>query len=445
MERIHITALDMSKAFDNLDRWILIEVLERNGLANEDELRIILFLLSETTMRVKVGANLGEVFKTYIGTPQGDALSPILFLIYLEDVLRRHRRHNLLSDNEFELIFADDIQFVTKDADNDRGLRHEGEEVYQYHEGCQCAACRGKCIELTIPADMAESKMICNGDKTEHYEFVYKSARNTVQKVLGNNLDPALELKLRRDNATTAFAGLYRIWCRKTDISIAAKLRLWRAIVRPHFLYNAAAATYLTKEVEALDSLQRKQLRILLGVRYPAHLSNEETHRRAEEPPISIQIVEARWTNLGHILRRERDRPANKVMRKFYVKKEQLDQDARRATNRSRLLTTLPRILQKDLKKLSEAECKDAFATNKLTTSADLAILSNKAQNRNGWRRGVEIIVEASAAEWRDRQGNRQQRQANVAAMRGPERVAPANTRPVTRRQTTLMDHFTRR
>jgi hypothetical protein len=86
-ERIHVTSLDMSKAFDNLDRWTLMEVLERNGLANEDELRIIFFLLSETTLRVKVGANLGEMFKTFIGTPQGDALSPILFLIYLEDVL----------------------------------------------------------------------------------------------------------------------------------------------------------------------------------------------------------------------------------------------------------------------------------------------------------------------------------------------------------------------
>ena len=68
-ERIHVTSLDMSKAFDSLDRWKLVEILEINGLANEDELRIIFFLLSETTLRVKVGANLGEVFKTYIGTP----------------------------------------------------------------------------------------------------------------------------------------------------------------------------------------------------------------------------------------------------------------------------------------------------------------------------------------------------------------------------------------
>jgi exonuclease III len=443
-ERIHVTSLDMSKAFDNLDRWTLMEVLERNGLANEDELRIIFFLLSETSLRVKVGANLGEMFKTFIGTPQGDALSPILFLIYLEDVLRRHRGHNLLSDNEYELIFADDVTFVTKDGDNGRGPRHAGEEAYQYHEGCQCAACRGKLIELTIPGDMAESKMICNGDKTEHYEFVYKSARGTAQKVLGNNLNPALELQMRRDNAATAFAGLYRIWLRKSDISIAVKLKLWRAVVRPHFLYNAAATTYLTKEVDSLDSLQRRQLRIVLGVRYPAHMSNEEVYRRSEELPISQQIVEARWTFLGHLLRRERHRPANLVTAKYFISKEHHGQEARDASNRSRLLTTIPRILQKDLANMDLAECKDAFAIIKLTTTSDLATLRNKAQSRGNWRRGVEKIVAAAATGRRSRENYRQVRQANVAAMRGPERAATANTRAVVRRQSTINEYFGR-
>ena len=105
-------------------------------------------------------------------------------------------------------------------------------------------------------------------------------------------------------------------------------------------------------------------------------------------------------------------------------------------------MTTIPRILQKDLSKLSEAERRDAFAIIKLTTSSDLATLQNKAQNRSGWRRGVEKIVAAAVADWRDRQGYRKERQANVAAMRGTERNAPANTRPVTRRQTTLNEHF---
>ena len=46
-ERIHIMALDLSKAFDSLDRGLLLQILEENALA---------YLLSETAMKVKDGS-----------------------------------------------------------------------------------------------------------------------------------------------------------------------------------------------------------------------------------------------------------------------------------------------------------------------------------------------------------------------------------------------------
>ena len=54
-EQILNMALDLSKAFDSLDRGTMIQILEENALAREDELRIISYLLSETTLKVKVG------------------------------------------------------------------------------------------------------------------------------------------------------------------------------------------------------------------------------------------------------------------------------------------------------------------------------------------------------------------------------------------------------
>ena len=90
------------------------------------------------------------------------------------------------------------------------------------------------------------------------------------------------------------------------------------------------------------------------------------------------------------------------------------------------------------------AECKDAFAIIKLTTTIDLATLRNKAQSRGNWRRGVKKIVAAAATGRRSRETYRHERQANVAAMRGPERAATANTRAVTRRQSTMNEHFGR-
>ena len=70
-ERIHIMGIDLSKAFDCIDRKILMDTMEQHGIATE-------FLISETQLQVKIGSTFGEKFRTTIGTPQGDALSPLL-------------------------------------------------------------------------------------------------------------------------------------------------------------------------------------------------------------------------------------------------------------------------------------------------------------------------------------------------------------------------------
>ena len=85
---INLVGIDLSKAFDCLDRLFILDILEREGLADEDELRAIQYLLADTTSRVKIGSETGDIFATKIGVPQGDSLSPILFLIYMEAILR---------------------------------------------------------------------------------------------------------------------------------------------------------------------------------------------------------------------------------------------------------------------------------------------------------------------------------------------------------------------
>jgi hypothetical protein len=85
------------------------------------------------------------------------------------------------------MSYADDIHFATKDADLRRGIQHRRERNYTYRPGCQCAACRAKEIENTMPTDMAVDKMQCNGGKTVHVEFEPETARKTAFEILGNN------------------------------------------------------------------------------------------------------------------------------------------------------------------------------------------------------------------------------------------------------------------
>ncbi|GFS27139.1 LOW QUALITY PROTEIN: very-long-chain enoyl-CoA reductase [Elysia marginata] len=79
----------MSAAFDTINRETLLKILE--DIVNEDEHRIIRFLLSNTIINTKIiGATEKKPFFSNVGTPQGDSLSPVLFTIYLEHALKEH-------------------------------------------------------------------------------------------------------------------------------------------------------------------------------------------------------------------------------------------------------------------------------------------------------------------------------------------------------------------
>ena len=73
---------------------------------------MIAYLLAETKLQIKIGQDIGEKFNTTIGTPQRDALSPILFLIYMEHIMRTFQTRDYMTAREITFAYADDINFA---------------------------------------------------------------------------------------------------------------------------------------------------------------------------------------------------------------------------------------------------------------------------------------------------------------------------------------------
>ena len=78
--------IDMSSAFDTIDRQKLVDIVE--SFLDEDEARIIRRLLSNTTLEVRVKGAETTPFISNIGSPQGGSISGPLFEIYFENSLR---------------------------------------------------------------------------------------------------------------------------------------------------------------------------------------------------------------------------------------------------------------------------------------------------------------------------------------------------------------------
>ena len=88
-EKIYITGIDISSAFDTIKRKGLIDIVRT--FLEEDEVRMIRYLLANTSLDIRLYGAKTEPYSSNIGSPQGDGPNGKLFSIYFEKALKEVR------------------------------------------------------------------------------------------------------------------------------------------------------------------------------------------------------------------------------------------------------------------------------------------------------------------------------------------------------------------
>ena len=97
--------LDLSAAFDSVDHDTLLTRLQRSYGFTDTVLQWFKSYLTGRTQSVHCSSSHSKYLSVKYGVPQGSVLGPILFLLYVADLLLLIRRHHLVPHS-----YADDTQ-----------------------------------------------------------------------------------------------------------------------------------------------------------------------------------------------------------------------------------------------------------------------------------------------------------------------------------------------
>jgi hypothetical protein len=353
-DEFHIMGIDMSKAFDSINREILLSTVKT--LVGESEYRVIQYLLSDTVLKTRVQGKYGSTFATSIGTPQGDALSPVLFIVYLEHALRATRfMYHATAHFFMETEYGDDTDFIS-------GNPH-----------------LNGIANAMLPSLMKPYNLQINQDKTE---FI-KMSEKLSNKKLGSILDSNLDIEYRINQSKRAFNQCWKIWNNK-HIAQGTKVRMYNAFVKPIQTYNLGATAASNKFLDKLDSHHRKQLRCAIGLHFPHLISNTDMYKKTGSKRLTADISVQRIKFLGHALRRDQRMPAYVATERFFAVQQQCIDGRFKMYSAN----TVAKRLQGDLKKTQHP----------METTEDLHKLRGVAEDRKIWQEEIVKRIEQKEA-----------------------------------------------
>jgi hypothetical protein len=301
--------IDFQKAFDSIKHDVTWATLKSYGVGRR-LIEMMQNIYQQSESAVRVGSELGEWFKTTVGTKQGDPISPTMFISYLERVMDVVRNNDTgvaiqgcIINN---LKFADDIDLLEESR---RKLQENLTRINKAGEAAGLKINIGKTKTMVTGRADIEQQVEVGGNRIENVqEFVYLGS------LLTSDNDCSKEIHRRIARATGVMAEFKNIW-RSKNISVRTKLDIIRTCVLSVLLYACETWTLRKRDKDRLLAFEMRCYRRILHVRWQQKITNEEIRRRINNTKNIVQLViERKLSFFGHICRMEDKRLVKNVV-----------------------------------------------------------------------------------------------------------------------------------
>ena len=258
--------VDLQKAFDSVWHDGLIYRLVTLGF-DHNFIKLISSFLKDRKIRIKVNDYTSDAKPCHIGLPQGSILSPLLFIIYIKD---------MLSDIDgLTLQYADDCSIICwkpNDIQLNENIKSACESISQWLS------------KWRLKANCSKTDLIYFKGTPAQMQISHENINSATEtKVLGLVVDQKLTFKHQREVAKSTLTRKWNMLLPYVRHGLCPQVTrtILNTTILPKVLYNAFI--WDTNEDMSLHTC----LKDLLGV--PFNPTTESLHRLANLPTIHIR------------------------------------------------------------------------------------------------------------------------------------------------------------
>jgi hypothetical protein len=299
--KVYVCFVDYEKAFDRVNWVKLMGVLESIGVDWRDR-KLIKNLYMKQSAYVRIGDMLSERCEIGRGVRQGCSLSPLLYNIYDEAMMREALEEvNQGIKVGGQLIktirFADD-KAVT--ASSQRGLQQLMDNVDRVTQ------------DYGMKINVKKTKVMCIARKTGGKVCITIDGQKVEQvsqfRYLGSLISEdgycEKDIRTRIGMGKSAFMAKKKLL--NSNINMELKKRIIKSMVWSVMLYGAETWTLTQAEKKRIEAFEMWVWRRMLKISWTEKISNDEVLKRVGEQRNILNIISRRkhsW--IGHILRHD--------------------------------------------------------------------------------------------------------------------------------------------
>ena len=247
-KKLYVAFVDFKKAYDTVDRSILLKTLHKTGVQGQF-LSNLLAMYKNVSYAIKLKNGILDPIKSNLGLKQGCPLSPILFNIYINDIgryLKDNGTGNLTlgSTNINHFLYADDLVLLSETKE---GLQDHLDSLEKFTKAKELTVNTKKSVIMIFNNSGRKTKdkfMYNNQELSQVQSFTYLGVEISASGTFSHGIKALVQ------KAKKAMMPLFRTIV-QFKLPFHLILKLFTTYIEPILLYNAENwACMTTKEIE---------------------------------------------------------------------------------------------------------------------------------------------------------------------------------------------------